>query len=87
MKGQTAEYGRINCENIGKYRNYRKISEVWITKLDFDNACLQIKLDKRTKNLITYTVTGRKLTGYNCLLKRFCGLADLPTTAIMTTKA
>ena len=62
----------------------RKISEeqegeIWITKLDFDYAYGQIKLDDQTKNLCIFTVTGGEFTGYYRFLKGFFGLADIPT--------
>ena len=62
----------------------RKISEeqegeIWITKLDFDYAYGQIKLDGQTKNLYIFTVTGGEFTGYYRFLKGFYGLADIPT--------
>ena len=62
----------------------RKISEgadgeILATKLDFDNAYGQIRLDDDTKNLCIFTVTGGDFTGYYCFLKNFYGLADIPT--------
>ena len=62
----------------------RKISEgedgeVLATKLDFDYAYGQIKLDDDTKNLCIFTVTGCVFTGYYRSLKGFSGLADIPT--------
>ena len=62
----------------------RKISEeqegeIWLTKLDFDYAYGQIKLDDQTKNLCIFTVTGGEFTGYYRFLKGFYGLADIPT--------
>ena len=62
----------------------RKISEeqegeIWITKLDFDYAYGQIKLDDQTKSLCIFTVTGGEFTGYYRFLKGFYGLADIPT--------
>ena len=62
----------------------RKISEgedgeVLATKLDFDYAYGQIKLDDDTKNLCIFTVTGGNFTGYYRFLKGFYGLADIPT--------
>ena len=49
------------------------------TKLDFDYAYGQIKLDENTKNLCIFTVTGGDFTGYYRFLKGFYGLADIPT--------
>ena len=49
------------------------------TKLDFDYAYDQIKLDENTKNLCIFTVTGGEFTGYYRFLERFYGLADIPT--------
>ena len=62
----------------------RKISaeeegEIWLTKLDFDYAYGQIKLDDETKNLCIFTITEREFTGYYRFLKGFYGLADIPT--------
>ena len=62
----------------------RKISEeqegeIWITKLYFDYAYGQIKLNENTKNLCVFTVTGGEFTGYYRFLKGFYGLADIPT--------
>ena len=62
----------------------RKISEeqegeIWITKLDFDYAYGQIKLNENTRNLSIFTVTGGEFTGYYRFLKGFYGLADIPT--------
>ena len=62
----------------------RKISEeqegeIWITKLDFDYAYGQIKLNENTKILCIFTVTGGEFTGYYRFLKGFYGLADIPT--------
>ena len=62
----------------------RKISEgkegeILATKLDFDYAYGQIKLDENTKNLCIFTVPGGDFTGYYRFLKGFYGLADIPT--------
>ena len=62
----------------------RKISEgkegeILATKLDFDYAYGQIKLDENTKNLCIFTVTGGDFTGYYRFLKGFYRLADIPT--------
>ena len=62
----------------------RKISEetegeITITKLDFDYAYRQLKLDDQTRNLCIFTVTGGEFTGYYRFLKGFYGLADIPT--------
>ena len=62
----------------------RKISEgkegeILATKLDFDNAYGQIKLDENTKNLCKFTVTGGDFTGYYRFLKGFYGLPVIPT--------
>ena len=56
-----------------------KEGEILATKLDFDYAYGQIKLDENTKNLCIFTVTGGDFTGYYRFLKGFHGLADLPT--------
>ena len=62
----------------------RKISEetegeITITKLDFDYAYGQLKLDEQARNLSIFTVTGGEFTGYYRFLKGFYGLADIPT--------
>ena len=54
----------------------RKISEgnegeIWITKLDFDHAFGQNKLDEKTRNLCMFTITGGEFTGYYRSLKGF----------------
>ena len=49
------------------------------TKLDFDYAYGQIKLDENTENLCIFTVTGGDFTGYYRFLKGIYGLADIPT--------
>ena len=56
-----------------------KEDEILATKLDFDYAYCQIKLDENTKNLCIFTVTGGDCTGYYRFLKGFYGLADIPT--------
>ena len=56
-----------------------KEGEILATKLDFDHAYGQIKLDENTKNLCIFTVTGGDFTGYYRFLKGFYGLADIPT--------
>ena len=63
----------------------RKISgekegEIWLTKLDFDYAYGQIKLEDETQNLCIFTIAGGEFTGYYRFLKEFYGLADIPTT-------
>ena len=67
-----------------KSRISRKISEgangeILATKLDFDYAYGQIRLDDDTKNLSIFTVTRGDFTGYYHFLKGFYGLADIPT--------
>ena len=49
------------------------------TKLDFDYAYGQIKLDEEKRNLCSFTVTGGEFTGYYRFLKRLYGLADILT--------
>ena len=56
-----------------------KEGEILAKKLDFNYAYGQIKLDENTKNLCMFTVTGRDFTGYYRFLKRFYGLAVIPT--------
>ena len=62
----------------------RKISEenegeIHITKVDFDYAYGQLRLDEQTRNVCIFTVTGGEFTGYYRFLKGFYGLADIPT--------
>ena len=57
----------------------RKKGGTLATKLDLDYAYGQIKLDVTTKNLCIFTVKGGDFTGYYRFLKRFYGLANLPT--------
>ena len=62
----------------------RKISketegEITKTKLDFDYAYGQLKLDDQTSKLCIFTVTGGEFTGYYRFLKGFIGLADIST--------
>ena len=65
-------------------RMSRKISEekegeIHITKLDFDYAYGQLRLDEQTRNLCIFTVTGGEFTGYYRFLTGVFGLADIPT--------
>ena len=64
-------------------RMSRKISEeegeILATKLDFDYAYGQIKLDEKTRNLCIFTVIGGEFTDYYRFLKGFYGLAAIPT--------
>ena len=57
----------------------KKQGEIWITKLDFDNAYGQVMLDEKSRGLCIFTVTGVKFTGYYRFLKVFYALADIPT--------
>ena len=50
-------------------KSEEKEGEIWITKLDFDYANGQPKLDEDTKNLCIFTVTGGEFTGYNRFLR------------------
>ena len=57
-------------------RNSKKVSEgsdseILATKLDFDYAYGQIKLDENTKNLCLLAVTGGDFTGHYRFLKGF----------------
>ena len=63
---------------ISKKISEGKEGKILATKLDFDYAYSQIKLDENTKNLCIFTVTGGDFTGYYRFLKRFYGLADIP---------
>ena len=49
------------------------------TKLDFDYAYGQIKLDEKTKKFYMLTVSGGEFTGSYRFLKGVYGLADIPT--------
>ena len=53
--------------------------EILATKLDFDYAYGQIKLDENAKNLCIFTVTRGDFIGYYRFLKGFYGLADIST--------
>ena len=64
---------------ISRKISEEKEGEIWLTKLDFDYAYGQIKLDDETKNLCIFTITGGEFTGYYRFLKGFYGLADIPT--------
>ena len=64
---------------ISRKISERKEGEIWLTKLDFNYAYGQIKLDDETQNLCIFTITGGEFTGYYRLLKGFYGLADIPT--------
>ena len=64
-------------------QNSRKVSggsdgEIIATKLDFDYAYGQFKLNENTKNIWMFTVTGGDFTGYYRFLKGIYGLADIP---------
>ena len=64
---------------ISRKISEEKAGEIWLTKLDFDYAYGQIKLDDETKNLCIFTITRGEFTGYYRFLKGFYGLADIPT--------
>ena len=64
---------------ISRKISEEKESEIWLTKLDFDYAYGQIKLDDETKNFCLFTITGGEFTGFYRFLKGFFGLADIPT--------
>ena len=64
---------------ISRKISEEKEGEIHITKLDFDYAYGQLRLDEQTRNLCIITVTGGEFTGYFRFLKGFCGLADIPT--------
>ena len=53
--------------------------EIWTSKLDLDYAYGQLTLSKEARNLCIFAVTGGDFTGYYRFLKRFYGLADIPT--------
>ena len=63
---------------ISRKISEREEGEILATKLDFDYAYGQIKLDENTENLCIFTVTGGDFTGYYHFLKGFYGLADIP---------
>ena len=56
-----------------------KEGEIRLTKLDFDYAYGQIKLDDETQKLCIFTITVGEFTGYYRFFKGFYGLADTPT--------
>ena len=64
---------------ISRKISEEKEGEIHITKLDFDYAYGQLRLDEQTRNLCIFTVTGGDFTGYYRILKGFYGLADIPT--------
>ena len=64
---------------ISRKISEEKEGEIHITKLEFDYAYGSLRLDKQTRNLCIFTVTGGEFTGYYSFLKRFYGLADIPT--------
>ena len=64
---------------ISRKISEEKEGEIHITKLDFDYAYGQLRLDEQTRNLCIFTVTGGEFTGYYRFLKGFYGLADIPT--------
>ena len=53
--------------------------EIWISKFDLDYAYGQLLLTREARNLCIFSVTGGNVTGYSRFLKRFYGLADIPT--------
>ena len=78
----NAEHGRNNFKNIGKNI---KISEgedgeILATKLDFDYAYRQTKLDEKTRKVCIFTLRGGEFTGHYRFLKEIYGLADISTT-------
>ena len=64
---------------IARKISEEKDGEIWLTKLDFDYAYGQIKLDDETQNQCIFTITGGEFAGYYRFLKGFYGLADIPT--------
>ena len=64
---------------ISRKISEEKEGEIHISKLDFDYAYGQLRLDEQTRNLCIFTVTGGEFTGYYRFLKGFYGLADIPS--------
>ena len=64
---------------ISRKISEEKKGEIHITKLDFDYAYGQLRLDEQTRNLCIFTVTGGAFIGYYRFLKGFYGLADILT--------
>ena len=52
---------------------------IWISKLDLDYAYGKMQLSKDAKDLCIFAITGSNFTGHYRFLKRFYGLADIPT--------
>ena len=77
-KCTNAKHGRTNFKNLKK-KSEREDGGILATKLDFDYAYGQIKLDEKTRNLCIFSVTGGEFTGYYRFVKGFYGLADIPT--------
>ena len=77
-KRSNGEHGRINLQNFQKNRG-RPSNEIWTSKLDLDYAYGQLILSKEAQNICIFAVTGGDFTGYHRFLKRFYGLADIPT--------
>ena len=65
---------------ISRKTSEGKDGEIWITKLDFEYAYGQLKLDEATRNLCKFTVAGGEFTGYYHFLKGFYRLAVIITT-------
>ena len=49
---------------ISRKISEEKEGEIWPTKLDFENAYGQIKLDDETPNLCIFTIMGGEFRGY-----------------------
>ena len=77
-KAQMPNMEELNSR-ISKKISEEKKGETLATKLEFDYAYGQIKLDENTKNHCIFTVTGGDFTGYYRFLEGFYGLADMPT--------
>ena len=63
---------------ISRKISEEKEGEIHITKLDFDYAYGQLRLDEQKRNLCIFTVTSGEFEGYYRFLKGFCRLADIP---------
>ena len=77
-KAQTQNMEEL-ISRISRKISDEKEGEIWLTKLDFDYAYGQIKLDNEIQNLCLFTITGVEFTGYYRFLKGFYGLADIPS--------
>ena len=77
-KAQMPNRGELRSR-ISRKLSERKEGEIWITKLGFDYAYGQIKLNEKKRNPCTFTVTGGEFTWYYHFWKILYGLSDILT--------